>query len=444
MDQATALKILKSGANVFLTGEAGSGKSYLLKQFMEFLKDNKVNFAATASTGIAASHFGGFTIHAWAGIGIKEYFTEENYLALRKRPNTIDRIQRCKVLFLDEISMLHRKQLELTDQVMRVIRACDKPFGGVQLVICGDFYQLPPVGKKDEKFKDKFAFMSQSWVEADLQVCYLNKQYRQSSGPLSDILNNIRANTVTEEDFNTLKKRATVFNQHEVLKLFTHNVNVDRINLSKLYALEGKIQTFTAESKGPEALVKNLKDSVRCPEILELKLNAKVMFVKNNDEDGYMNGTQGIITGFEKSDDTDNIIPIVTTTDGRLIPAELQTWEIIENEAVVASYKQIPLRLAWAITIHKSQGMTLSEAEVDLNKTFEDGMGYVALSRLQSIEGLSLIGINPNALNLNTLARKADIRFKELSAEHEQKWNLSETDIKKYHDNAMQWYKKRK
>lgn len=444
MDQSTALNILKTGNNVFLTGEAGAGKSYLLKQFMSFLEKNKIPFAATASTGIAATQINGQTIHAWSGIGIKEYFTQDNFLSLRRRHNVIDRIQRCKVLIVDEISMLHRKQLELADQVFKVVRACEKPFGGIQVVVCGDFFQLPPVGKKNEKYSEKFVFMSPSWVDADFQICYLDKQYRQASGQLNDILNNIRANTVSDADFDILKSRATIFNQNEVLKLFTHNVNVDKINNTKLHALEGELKSFTAESKGPESLVKGLKESVRCPEVLELKINAKVMFVKNNDEDGYMNGTQGIVTGFDKCENTGDIIPIVTTTNGDVIPAEAQTWEVLENEKVVASYKQIPLRLAWAITIHKSQGMTLSEAEIDLNKTFEDGMGYVALSRLKSIEGLTIIGINPNALGLNSLARKADVRFKELSQMCVERWALSDEDLKKYHDNAMNWYKKRK
>lgn len=441
MDQATALTILKSGSNVFLTGEAGAGKSYLLKKFMDFLSENGIPFAATASTGIAATQFNGQTIHAWAGIGIKEHFTQDNFLNLRKRHHVIERIQKCKVLFIDEISMLHRKQLELTNQVLKVVRACEEPFGGVQIVVCGDFFQLPPVGKKEEKYTDKFVFMSPTWVEADFNICYLDEQYRQSGGQLNDILNNIRSDTVSDADFEILKSRGTIFNQKEVLKLFTHNVNVDKINVSKLHALNGELKVYTAESKGPEAIVKGLKDSVRCPEVLELKLNAKVMFVKNNDTAGFMNGTQGVVTGFDKCEDTGDIIPIVTTTNGDVIPAQAYTWEFMENDKVVASFKQIPLRLAWAITIHKSQGMTLAEAEIDLGRTFEDGMGYVALSRLKDINGLYIIGLNPNALGLNSLARKADLRFKELSFQHGERWRLPDDVLKTYHEEAMKWYK---
>lgn len=444
MDQEKTLNILKSGANVFLTGEAGTGKSYTLKQFIEYLKTNNVPYASTASTGIAATQIDGQTIHTWSGIGIKEFFTEENFLSLRRRFHVIERIQRTKVLFLDEISMFHRKPFQLLNQVLKVVRADERPFGGIQIVVCGDFFQLPPVGSKDEKYSDKFCFMSPAWVEAEFQICYLDKQFRSNSSELTSILNAIRSDTVTEEHFNTLKKTGMNFHQKDVLKLFTHNVNVDQINDTKLRNLDGDLKLFEAVSKGKEPMVKTLKDSVRCPEKLELKLNAKVMFVKNNDEDGYMNGTQGVVTAFDKCQSTGDVIPIVTTTDGVVIPAEAQTWEIIENETVVASFKQIPLRLAWAITIHKSQGMTLSEAEIDLKRTFEGGMGYVALSRLKDLKGLTLLGISANALELNSLSRKADVRFKELSTEHDLKWSLSDDQFKNYHDNAMNWYKKSK
>lgn len=442
MDQETALNILKSGANVYLTGEAGAGKSYLLNKFISYLNENNVSYGATASTGIAATQINGQTIHTWAGIGIKDSFTQDDFLKLRRRFHVIERMQDAKVLIIDEISMLHQRQFQLVDQVLKVVRGNEEAFGGIQLVVCGDFFQLPPVGKRDERYAEKFSFMSKSWVNADFQICYLDKQYRNANGELNEILNAIRANTVTEHHFDILSKTGLNFSQKEVLKLFTHNVNVDTINESKLAKLPGESKVYHADAKGPESVVKMLRESVRCPDVLELKLNAKVMFVKNNESSGYMNGTQGIVTGFDTSKDTGKIIPIVTTTSGEVIPAEVETWEVIENERVIASYRQVPLRLAWAITIHKSQGMTLTEAEIDLKRTFEDGMGYVALSRLKDIKGLTVLGINPRALELNSLARKADVRFKELSAEHQEKWCMPEAELKKYHENAMKWYKK--
>src|SRR5690554_3920808 len=192
MDQDNALAIMKSGQNVFLTGSAGTGKSYVLNKYIEYLKIRKVPVAVTASTGIAATHMNGMTIHSWSGIGVKEKLSKANLLTMKTKQYLKKGIDRTRVLIVDEISMLHANQLNLVNQVLKFFKDNEEPFGGIQVVFSGDFFQLPPIGNPGEKSRDKFAFMSNAWVEAKPLVCYLHEQHRQESNRLNQILNEIR------------------------------------------------------------------------------------------------------------------------------------------------------------------------------------------------------------------------------------------------------------
>lgn len=418
MEQQTALNILKAGHNVFLTGSAGTGKSYTLKQYVAYLRRNKIPVAVTASTGIAATQLNGSTIHSWAGIGIKDYLTALDISKVVNNHFKSQVILKTKVLIIDEISMLHLKQLGLVNTMLKAVRKNNLPFGGIQVILTGDFFQLPPVGKDNETNREKFCFMSPAWAEAAFKVCYLDKQFRQSEGDLIEVLNSIRSQTVTQDQIDLLLD--TELNDEldsNPLHLFTHNVSVDLINAQKLNELQEELHTFKAHEIGPDALLKTLKNSVRAPDVLELKIGAKVMFVKNHPDGTYANGTQGTVDKFVTVDNKK--IPVIVSK-GRSIIAHPESWSIDdENGKPLAIFEQIPLRLAYAITIHKSQGMTLQEAEINLSRTFEMGQGYVALSRLQSIEGLRLTGINASSLLLDPLAIKADTRFQELSSEIE-------------------------
>lgn len=415
MEQTTALNILKSGKNVFLTGSAGAGKTYTLNQYVSYLRAHRIPVAVTASTGIAATQLNGSTIHSWSGIGVKEFITAKDVNKVKGNRFKYEAILRTKVLIIDEISMLHGKQLGMVDTMLRQVRGIEEPFGGIQVVLTGDFFQLPPVGEEGETNRDKFCFMSPAWINSNLHVCYLDQQYRQSEGPLIEILNAIRSQTVTEDHIATL--RETEYNDElgdSPLHLYTHNLSVDLINQRSLRDLEGESKTFIAEEIGHEALLNVLKKSIRAPEVLELKIGAKVMFVKNHPDGLYANGTQGIVTGYRPIDGVQ--IPVVQSKTQGEIHAKPEDWAIEdENGKPIATFTQVPLRLAYAITVHKSQGMTLQEAEINLSKTFEMGQGYVAISRLQSIEGLRLTGLNKNSLVLDPLAIKADSRFQELS-----------------------------
>lgn len=413
MNQEKALAILKSGRNVFLTGSAGTGKTYVLNQFVQHLKDARVKVAVTASTGIAATHIKGSTIHSWSGIGIKNEMSRRDLMGLRKIKQFKDQVTKAKVLIIDEISMLHRRQLDAVNKVVQFIRDDTAPFGGLQIVVCGDFFQLPPIGQYGERSSDKFAFMSQSWQDAQFKVCYLTEQFRQTENKLHQILSEVRQGNIGQESRKWLNEaQSTQFEKGvEPTKLYTHNEDVNKINVEHLIDLPGKLRSFKAKTTGPKNIVEALKKSVLTETNLQLKPGAKVMFVKNNTEKGYINGTLGEVLEYSSIG-----LPVVKTTDGQRIKVNQEEWSVEDEEGkAVATYTQIPLRLAWAITVHKSQGMTLDAAELDLTKTFERGQGYVALSRLKNIETLRLLGYNNTALMVDGLAMKADLRFQELS-----------------------------
>ena len=420
MKQEKALSILKSGKNVFLTGSAGTGKTYVLNQYIQYLKERRVPVSITASTGIAATHLEGTTIHAWSGIGIKNTLSMANLRELKEKKYLKKNIDTSKVLIIDEISMLHRKQFDLVNEVLKFFKETDKPFGGIQLIISGDFFQLPPIGDQNETNRDKFAFMSQSWLDADFKICYLTEQFRQTDNQLNDILNEIRSRNVSQDSQIILRSNKNDIASIEPTKLYTHNIDVDRINTEQLQLVKGRNKIFKAKIKGNLKLAETVKKSILAPENLILKIGAKVMFVKNNYEKGYLNGSLGNVIKYNEEG-----VPVVRLFNGYEITAENEEWKIEDERGkLLVSYMQIPLRLAWAITVHKSQGMTLDSATMDLSKTFEKGQGYVALSRVKSLSGLNLTGYNSITLEVDSLAFKADKRFQELSLEAERIFEL--------------------
>lgn len=426
MNQEQALAVLKSGANVFLTGSAGTGKTYVLNKYIQYLKARKVPVSITASTGIAATHLQGTTIHAWSGIGIKDSLSLRNLRDLRQKKYLKKHIEKTKVLIIDEISMLHKKQFDLVNEVLQFFRENEKAFGGIQVVLCGDFFQLPPIGSSGETNRDKFSFMSQSWLNANLSICYLTDQFRQTDSELNDVLNEIRKGSVTERSIGLLQSSKELMDAEEPTRLYTHNMDVDRINTAHITEIKGRKKIFKAKVKGNLKLAETVKRSIMAPETLELKKDAKVMFVKNNYEKGYLNGSLGKVVRYN-----DEGYPVIQLNNGYEITAEPEDWRIEdETGKLLVSYAQVPLRLAWAITVHKSQGMTLDSAVMDLSKTFEKGQGYVALSRVKSLDGLQLVGFNTTALEVDGLALKADLRFQELSNETEESIVIEDLEIK--------------
>ncbi len=413
MKQTDALQILQSGANVFLTGEPGAGKTYTIDLFKKWLRDQDRYYAITASTGIAASHLNGSTIHSFCGMGIKKGLTLQDLDKIRYNYWNIQRILPVEVLVIDEISMLDAINIEDVNKVLQGIKQNEKPFGGIQAVFVGDFFQLPPVAKNE--IKVRFAFESDAWKAADPKVCYLTEQHRQSDSEFLDILTNMRASKMTEEQRARLLSCQTADIPETIL--FTHNADVDRINQTELAKLPGEKYTYKMQSGGVDFLVENLKKSCLSPEELELKEGAVVMLTRNNFEEGYVNGSIGKVISM-----TENSIGI-ELKNGRVIYPAKAEWSYEEKGVTKAWIKQYPLRLAWAITVHKSQGMSLDSASVDLSKAFEFGQGYVAVSRVKTLAGLHLHGANAQSFDMHPAIVAQDAIFKTKSEENLQMLN---------------------
>jgi ATP-dependent exoDNAse (exonuclease V) alpha subunit len=414
MTQSEALNILKLGKNVFLTGAAGSGKTFVLNKYVDYLKSHGVDVAVTASTGIAATHLSGQTIHSWSGLGVRDSIDDRDIDEMMQRPYLYKRFDRTKVIIIDEVSMLHDFRLDMIDWVCRSFKRNEKPFGGMQVIFCGDFFQLPPVSR-GESVENRFAYKAESWKTAEPVVCYLSEQHRQKDDEYLKILNEIRDNKVSGKTVNLLRSRIKGELEKEEggfekTKLFTHNIDVDIINNKYLDLVPGQTRIFSMSSRGHSPIVESLKKSCLSPESLALKVGARVMFTKNDPEGKFVNGTLGTVSGWHSFGG-----PAVRTFAGKMIEAKPMSWTIEDGGVIKAEVMQYPLRLAWAITVHKSQGMSLDEMEVDLSKSFVRGMGYVALSRVRTLSGVKLLGFNAMSLLVDDEILEKDIEFKEQS-----------------------------
>lgn len=429
MTQDEALAILESGKSVLLTGAAGTGKTYLLNKFIKRARAEGKSVAVTATTGLAATHLGGNTIHAWSGIGVHDDIHPRMIEKYSKQRT--DMIINADVLVIDEISMLHDFRLDMVEKITRTLRGGERPFGGLQVVLCGDFYQLPPVNRRDSK-GGGFIINSRVWSDGHFEVCYLWEQYRQTNDEAyTKILNGIRAGMLTRSQLDALQARskATIdpFTPHT--RLLTTNQDVDSINLKHLSSLEGELYEYEMETSGGKQYVETLKKSCLAPEKLLLKKGAVVMCIKNSAEKKYVNGSLGEVIAFESGSD----YPIVRLLNGNEVTMKPDTWELVDGEKRRAQISQIPLRLAWAITVHKSQGMTLDSARIDLSKAFVEGMGYVALSRVRGLDSLVLDGLNGMALRVSRDARGIDAELRDRSKnthdKHKdiiEKWHVDE------------------
>ncbi|MFZ2500543.1 MAG: AAA family ATPase [Minisyncoccia bacterium] len=413
MTQGEALTILKTGANVFLTGEPGSGKTHTINSYIDWLHASGIDPSVTAATGIAATHVGGMTMHSWSGIGIASSLSKADVDRIAGKEHVAKRIQKAKVLIIEEISMLSAATFEMADSICREVRRIDQPFGGLSVILVGDFFQLPPISRGGGV---KFAYASPVWRDLNPITCYLTEQYRQDDSAFLDVLGAIRSGNVEELHHEILTTRCVDLSSTksdlvlDAPKLFSHNADVDRINSDELAKIPGTAKKFRMSSKGKDTLVEGLIRGCLSPETLELKEGAAVMFTKNSPQGKFVNGTLGVVTGWDASG-----YPIVKTKDRATVSTEPMEWNVEEQGKVKASVAQIPLRLAYAMTVHKSQGMSMDAAIIDLSKAFEYGQGYVALSRVRRLSGVYLTGINARALEVHPEILEKDKDFRAAS-----------------------------
>jgi ATP-dependent DNA helicase PIF1 len=412
MTQDEALRILKTGANVFLTGEPGSGKTYTINRYVDYLRDHDIEPAITASTGIAATHIGGMTIHSWSGIGIRRDLTPYDVEYISSLERIAKRILKTKILIIDEISMLEARTLFSVDTICRAVKRNDLPFGGMQIIFVGDFFQLPPISQEGAS-PSLFAFFSESWRVANPLACYLSEQHRQEDSVFLEILAAVRKGIFNDSHRVHLEERKSTIDESNlagITKLFPHNADVNRINEAELARLPGTPHAFKMKTKGAKPLVEQLQRGCLSPDTLVLKVGAKVMFTKNSFNHEFVNGSTGEVTGFREDG-----LPIVKIRGGRIITPSAMDWTIDDGPKILAQITQIPLRLAWAITVHKSQGVSLDAAFIDLSSAFEYGQGYVALSRVRSLAGLYLGGLNTRALEVHPEIFAEDGAFRDSS-----------------------------
>ncbi len=435
MTQDDALTILKTGANVFLTGEPGSGKTHTVNEYVSWLRSHGIEPAITASTGIAATHIGGITVHSWSGIGIAQEMSERDIDAVAGKEHVARRIMKSHILIIDEISMLSGETLALAEAVIREVKRNDETFGGMQVIFVGDFFQLPPISKHRSS-RASFAFESPVWKAANPIICYLTEQHRQEDGIFLSALASIRAGSADEETLLCFQDRAVASNDvsHKIPRLFAHNVDVDRINADALANLKGQPSTFFMTTQGSDTLVAGLKRGCLSPENLFLKKDAVVMCTKNNPTSGFANGTLGTVVGFDEMSG----YPVIKTKEGQVLVIEPMDWAVEQEGRVRARITQVPLRLAWAITIHKSQGMSMDAAAIDLSGVFEHGHGYVALSRVRTLAGLHLLGWSERALLIHPRVAEQDMQFRVRSEDAKMVFEeMSDAEKKGMEDNFV-------
>ncbi|XP_030061422.1 ATP-dependent DNA helicase PIF1 [Microcaecilia unicolor] len=395
-EQSLVLSAVLDGKNVFFTGSAGTGKSYLLKKIIGSLPPESTY--ATASTGVAACHIGGTTLHAFAGIGSGKASLDQ-CIDLANRPGVRQHWLNCQHLVIDEISMVEGEYFDKLEAVARAVRRRDDPFGGIHLIICGDFLQLPPVMKVNEE--TKFCFQAKSWKKCIQLNMELTEVRRQTDKSFISILQAIRLGRCPEEvTFQLMKTATNKIERDGILatRLCTHKDDVELTNSRRLEQLPGEVRSYEALDSDP-MLVKTIDAQSPVAQFIQLKKGAQVMLTKNLDVSrSLVNGARGVVVGFEPEGKG---FPNVRFLCGITEIIKPECWIFKAHSGIVLSRKQLPLKLAWSISIHKSQGMSLDCVEISLARVFECGQAYVALSRAQRLQGLRVMDFDPKVVRAN-------------------------------------------
>ncbi|MDR1494960.1 MAG: AAA family ATPase [Rickettsiales bacterium] len=399
ISQRLAVDSILVGNNVFVTGAAGTGKSYVLN-YLKTIKNK--NIQITATTGVAAINVGGTTLHSWANLGKEEIPVREiaKKILSARGINVRKKILGTEVLAIDEVSMLSRETFEMLDELLRLVRDSNRPFGGIQIILFGDFFQLPPVKSNN------YCFESRIWSEAAIETIILREIFRQRDRRFVGLLDNLRQGIVNENDLGLLMERSNLESRGaiEPTVLSTHNLLVEKINLDRLNFLPSKEVTYRAKYMGDAGRIETFRKSSLAKEILTLKIGSQVMMLRNTYvKDGIINGSIGIVTGFS----TKKSYPLVDFGNGKEFAIAPETWETssFNHETreleTMATMTQIPLALAWAMTVHKSQGMTIDRIECDLKNSFAEGQVYVALSRARDLDGIFIRSLDLSKLTVN-------------------------------------------
>ena len=400
--QKKAYKLIEQGRNVLLTGVAGSGKSAVINMYRKQYKSRK-NIGLTSTTGTSAILIGGSTLHSYLGIGLGTGDVEFLYMNIKNKAYILKRWLDLDVLIIDEISLMSPVLFDKLEHLARIVRKNDFPFGGIQLILTGDFLQLPCINS------DKFCFESKSWDNCIKNVIYLQDIFRQDDLQFKNCLNEVRMGELSQESIDLLRSRenAVLKNDYGILptKIYALNKNVDAENEKEMHNLFLKNtelefyeydMTYDVLKKGIRNPEEKIQKGCTAQAHLELCEGAQVILLYNMDLDAKLaNGSRGVVVKF--IDD----LPLVRFLTGEERIIDYYTWRIQENGVDVISIKQIPLKIGYAISIHKSQGMTVDYAEVDMEGIFEDGMAYVALSRVSSKEGLSIKNFRTGSIFAN-------------------------------------------
>ena len=407
-EQRAVVDAVLKGESIFFTGGGGTGKSFLLKKLISILP--AATTAVTASTGIAACHIDGTTLHHFVGLGRVDPgvpgMAQQILARLRKSPERAEAIRKTKTLIIDEISLIDAKLFELINEVLSAVRTNPKPFGGLQLVLSGDFLQLPPVPNKDAATVVKFCFQSKIWRKSISKSVQLTQIYRQADEAFATMLNEVRFGTCSDETARTLLRRVKHANRSDAgsLKLLPLNKEVAELNEREMsrFPRDVEKQTFTAFDTVFDSQFS--LDAV-CPvkANITLTIGCRVILVATiSASEKLVNGSVGTVVRFSKSPSA----PFVQFDSiAEPVNMSMHEWIFKQNGREIARRRQIPLALAWGVSIHKSQGMTLESCEVSLDRIFEAGQAYVALSRCKSLEGLSIISNNPQSVTVRSIQK---------------------------------------
>lgn len=423
LQQRKAYEAVAAGRSIFLTGSGGTGKSFLLAAFYEHIPDETgKHVAVTAMTGCAALLLGRHakTLHSWGGLGLGREPVNVLAANIRRSNKAYRRWLAVDVLVIDEVSMLTPELLEKLDGVAKILRRNQRPMGGIQVVFVGDFYQLPPVYKnaEDKEKEMYFAFESPIWSRVIQETIELTDILRALDPNFQRILNEARRGELTPESLTTLRSRQGLQWQNERIRptlLFNRRVEVDMVNERNLRALTGERRLYKAETiflpieatagltaDAPivkRAVEKLDKDAPYSAELI-LAVDAQVMLLTNLDPElGLVNGSRGVVVGFNNGG-----LPLVQFKRGEPLAISAVSWE--SEELAGVQRKQIPLKLAYAMTTHKSQGATLDCALIDIGTTtFECGQAYVALSRVRDLNSLYIWDVEPTAFRVHPKVR---------------------------------------